>query len=305
LKENTSHHSFTFLGAWAASTAYALDDVVTTTGKTYICILAYTSGSSFAVGSNWSLMAEKGTNGTNGTDVGTGASGQALKTNSAGTGLEWGDVSTSGGLLEIKSYTSWGVNTDFSSWNSRSTSAQSATWTKPAGCTQVLVYVTGGGGGGCRGDGSYRGATGGAGGTSIGYFNVSSTSTVAITIGAGGIAVTTTGERSPSGTNSSFGSYCTGLGGQGSISNSPYEGGFGGGATGGQLNLIGGSGSMSHGSNREGQGGASFWHQAGSRHGGDERQQGHFGSGGSNSGNGQAAYHSNGGAGVVVVYAYT
>ena len=45
LKENTTHHSFTFLGAWAASTAYALDDVVTTSGKTYICILCllYTS----------------------------------------------------------------------------------------------------------------------------------------------------------------------------------------------------------------------------------------------------------------------
>ena len=90
LKENTTHHSFTFLGAWAASTAYALDDVVTTSGKTYICILAYTSGSSFAVGSNWSLMAEKGTNGTNGTDVGTGTAGQVLKTDSAGTGIEWG-----------------------------------------------------------------------------------------------------------------------------------------------------------------------------------------------------------------------
>ena len=30
LKENTTHHSFTFQGAWAATTAYALDDVVTT-----------------------------------------------------------------------------------------------------------------------------------------------------------------------------------------------------------------------------------------------------------------------------------
>ena len=64
LKENTTHHSFTFQGAWAATTAYALDDVVTTSGKTYICIVAHTSGASFAVGSNWSLMAEKGTNGT-------------------------------------------------------------------------------------------------------------------------------------------------------------------------------------------------------------------------------------------------
>jgi hypothetical protein len=55
------------MGAWANSTAYATDDVVTTGGKTYICILGYTSAASpgaFAVGSNWSLMAEKGTDGT-------------------------------------------------------------------------------------------------------------------------------------------------------------------------------------------------------------------------------------------------
>jgi hypothetical protein len=83
------------MGAWAASTAYALDDVVTTSGKTYICILGYTSGSSFAVGSNWSIMAEKGTDGTT---VGTGTAGQVLKTNSAGTGTEWG---AAGGGLKV------------------------------------------------------------------------------------------------------------------------------------------------------------------------------------------------------------
>ena len=44
---------------------------------------------SFAVGSNWSIMAEKGTT------VGTGTAGQVLKTNSAGTGTEWG----SGGMI--------------------------------------------------------------------------------------------------------------------------------------------------------------------------------------------------------------
>jgi hypothetical protein len=75
------------MGAWAATTAYALDDVVTTSGKTYICILGYTSGASFAVGSNWSLMAEKGTDGTT---VGVGTAGQVLKTKSDLSGTEWG-----------------------------------------------------------------------------------------------------------------------------------------------------------------------------------------------------------------------
>ena len=121
LKENTTHHSFTFQGAWAATTAYALDDVVTTSGKTYICIVAHTSGASFAVGSNWSIMAEKGdagTNGTNGTDgtdltstlttagdvvykgasaltrLAKGTASQVLTMNSGATAPEWSDAAS-------------------------------------------------------------------------------------------------------------------------------------------------------------------------------------------------------------------
>ena len=117
LKENTTHHSFTFQGAWAATTAYALDDVVTTSGKTYICIVAHTSGASFAVGSNWSLMAEKGTDGTDGTDLTStlttagdvvykgasaltrlakGTASQVLTMNSGATAPEWADAASGG-----------------------------------------------------------------------------------------------------------------------------------------------------------------------------------------------------------------
>ena len=93
LKENTTHHSFTFEGAWANSTAYGLDDVVTSGGNTYICILAYTSAAagSFAVGSNWSIMAGKGTDGTT---VGVGTAGQVLKTKSDLSGTEWGTITS-------------------------------------------------------------------------------------------------------------------------------------------------------------------------------------------------------------------
>ena len=131
LKENTTHHSFTFQGAWAATTAYALDDVVTTSGKTYICIVAHTSGASFAVGSNWSLMAEKGdagtngTNGTNGTDgtdltstlttagdvvykgasaltrLAKGTASQVLTMNTGATAPEWADAATGGAMTKI------------------------------------------------------------------------------------------------------------------------------------------------------------------------------------------------------------
>ena len=124
LKENTTHHSFTFQGAWAATTAYALDDVVTTSGKTYICIVAHTSGASFAVGSNWSLMAEKGTNGTDGTDLTStlttagdvvykgasaltrlakGTADQVLTMNSGATAPEWADAAGGGKVLQVVS----------------------------------------------------------------------------------------------------------------------------------------------------------------------------------------------------------
>ena len=138
LKENTTHHSFTFQGAWAATTAYALDDVVTTSGKTYICILAYTSGASFAVGSNWSLMAEKGTDGTDGTDLTStlttagdvvykgasaltrlakGTASQVLTMNSGATAPEWSDAAGGGKVLQVLSTPKLNIfSTTSSSW---------------------------------------------------------------------------------------------------------------------------------------------------------------------------------------------
>jgi hypothetical protein len=105
------------MGAWAASTAYALDDVVTTSGKTYICILAYTSGSSFAVGSNWSLMAEKGTDGSNGASgIPSGGSvGQVVTNTGAGAG-GWADAAGGGGVLQVKNT----IYTGSTSYNSTS-----------------------------------------------------------------------------------------------------------------------------------------------------------------------------------------
>lgn len=49
---------FTWRGAWAPTTEYVVGDVVSATpqGSIYICILNHTSGGSFSVGSNWSLM---------------------------------------------------------------------------------------------------------------------------------------------------------------------------------------------------------------------------------------------------------
>ena len=103
-----------FRGAYAGGTAYVVDDIVTSGGETFICILAST-GNATSNATYWTKLAEKGTNGTDGTDVGTtlttqgdilyrdgsglqrlgaGTSGQFLKTQGTGANPVWGSVST-------------------------------------------------------------------------------------------------------------------------------------------------------------------------------------------------------------------
>ena len=104
-----------FKGAYNNSTAYVLDNIVTSGGSSYICILAST-GNAVSNGTYWSSLA------TGGTDVGTtittagdllyrdgsglqrlakGTASQALVMNSGATVPEWG---SGGGLLQIKRY---------------------------------------------------------------------------------------------------------------------------------------------------------------------------------------------------------
>ena len=101
-------------GAYAGGTAYVIDDIVTSGGETFICIQAST-GNATSSASHWTKLAEKGTNGTDGTDVGAtlankeiafktnagavdgipiGTAGQFLKVNSGATGYEYGAVSS-------------------------------------------------------------------------------------------------------------------------------------------------------------------------------------------------------------------
>lgn len=146
--------------------------------------------------------------------------------------------------------------------------SSSGTWTKPSGCTYVKVYVTGGGAGGGSHNSDDAQGGGGAGGTAIKIINATAISSVSVTIGAGGAgAVGNTASGAGAGGTSSFGDYCSATGGSGPASWG--NGGRGGSATGGDLNLYGSDGQTGNidGQGNEeagGNGGESYWGGVGS-----------------------------------------
>ena len=110
---------FNWKGAYNNATAYVADDVVSSGGNSYVCILAST-GNAVSNGTYWSLMAQAGTNGTNGsngTDLTTvlttesdivyrdgsglqrlakGTASQQLRMNSGATAPEWFTAGSAG-----------------------------------------------------------------------------------------------------------------------------------------------------------------------------------------------------------------
>ena len=103
-----------FRGAYNNSTAYVIDDIVTSGGETFIAIAA-TTGNATSDASKWTKLAAKGSDGSDGTDVAAtlankeisfktnagaldgipiGTAGQFLKVNSGATGYEFGAVSS-------------------------------------------------------------------------------------------------------------------------------------------------------------------------------------------------------------------
>ena len=102
---------FNWKGAYNSSTTYAVDDVVSSGGNSYVCIQAHSNQAVGNATAYWNIMSSAGTNGTNGTDVGTtlttqgdllyrdgsglqrlakGTAGQVLKINSGANAPEWG-----------------------------------------------------------------------------------------------------------------------------------------------------------------------------------------------------------------------
>mgnify|MGYP003320780591 CR=1 FL=1 len=112
---------FNWKGAYNSGTSYAVDDVVSSGGNSYVCIQAHSNQAVGNATAYWNIMSSAGTNGTNGTDLtstlttqgdivyrdgsglarlGYGTSGQVLKTQGASANPVWGDVA--GGIIQIK-----------------------------------------------------------------------------------------------------------------------------------------------------------------------------------------------------------
>jgi hypothetical protein len=140
----------------------------------------------------------------------------------------------------------------------------SGNFTVPAGIFRIKVTVTGGGGGGagCAANGS-GGGGGGAGATAIEWLAVTPGTVIPVTVGAAGVGGAAGANAGTNGGDSTFSTFCTGGGGSGGgTGGSLPSGGFGGTATGGDINLRGGDGT--DGESRApsfvaGNGGASFW----------------------------------------------
>ena len=153
------------------------------------------------------------------------------------------------------------------------TTVGTATWTKPTGINVVRVIVTaGGGGGGGYGAANDFGGAGGAGGTAIKIIDVSSISSIGVTVGYGGSAATSDiKDHGLSGGLSAFGAHCWSMPGC-EAQDGNYganTGGIGGTAFNGDINLRGGDGgcgfdnfyvpSGTNYSSALNAGGASYW----------------------------------------------
>ena len=107
-----------FRGAYSGSTAYVVDDIVTSGNETYICIQAHGAGTqAVTVTAYWSKLAAKGGDVTQLTTQGdilyrdgsgvarlaAGASGQALLSGGAGANPSWGTIDLQGLKSDITS----------------------------------------------------------------------------------------------------------------------------------------------------------------------------------------------------------
>jgi len=112
---NIGNIKFNWKGPWQNGTTYAVDDVVSLSGSSYISIQAGAGQNPASASAYWQQMSSAGTNGTNGTDVGTtittqgdllyrdgsglarlgyGTAGQVLQTGGSGANPSWTTMSS-------------------------------------------------------------------------------------------------------------------------------------------------------------------------------------------------------------------
>ena len=134
---------FNWKGAYNSSTSYAVDDVVSSGGNSYVCIQAHSNQAVGNATAYWNIMSSAGTNGTNGTDLTStltaqgdmlyrdgsglqklakGTASQELRMNSGATAPEWFTPSASGGLLKSDYSTYSTVKTHTTSYTNISSS---------------------------------------------------------------------------------------------------------------------------------------------------------------------------------------
>ena len=115
---------FNWKGAYNSSTSYAVDDVVSSGGNSYVCIQAHSNQAVGNATAYWNIMSSAGTNGTDGTDLtttlttqgdilyrdgsglqrlGAGTSGQLLQSGGTGANVSWTDA-PSGVIKKIHSF---------------------------------------------------------------------------------------------------------------------------------------------------------------------------------------------------------
>ena len=202
---------------------------------------------------------------------------------------EGGDAAVSVGTTGDVSF---GTGSNGKLFHSMQVFTASATYTKPAGVTAIMVIVTGSGGSsGVRGSGSDKASGGSAGGTAIKWITSGIGSTETVTIGPEITSANTAG------TTSSFGSHCTGTGGGGGAANAVSgQPGIG---TGGDINIRGGKGTRGNTDSSYVIGGASYWGGGSSQGAGSAAGHVSYGAGG-----GDADATGRSGVGICVVYEY-
>ena len=149
---------FNWKGAYAGGTAYTVDDVVSSGGSSYVCILAST-GNATSNGTYWELMAQVGTAGAEGGSttlttqgdilyrdgsglqrLAKGTAGQVLQMNSGATAPEYATASSGGGKLKALH-----VSADNTQWNSSNSSwnntGSSITWTPSSTTNKYIVFA--------------------------------------------------------------------------------------------------------------------------------------------------------------------